>query len=140
MTAYLDATDANAVALFSRGIDGPITMLNLLRFRKVADYSGFPQLAPAQPISGREAYDRYIEHTLPFLTATGGELIYIGEGGDYFVGPEGEGWDLAMLVRQASLESFIAFATDEAYLAGAGHRTAAAQDSRILPLQDLAES
>jgi hypothetical protein len=102
MTAYLDATDANAVALFTRGIEGPITMLNLLRFREVADYSGFPQLAPANPISGREAYDRYIEHTLPFLTASGGELVYIGEGGNYFVGPEQQGWDLAMLVRQQS--------------------------------------
>lgn len=136
MTVYLDPTDATAVALFGRQIDGPLTMLNLLRLRDTADYADFPELAPAAPISGREAYDRYIAHTLPYLEATGGELLYLGDGGEYFIGPEGEGWDIAMLVRQASVDDFIAFATNEEYLAGVGHRTAAVWDSRILPLTD----
>ena len=124
------------MALFGRQIDGPLTMLNLLRLRDTADYADFPELAPAAPISGREAYDRYIAHTLPYLEATGGELLYLGDGGEYFIGPEGEGWDIAMLVRQASVDDFIAFATNEEYLAGVGHRTAAVWDSRILPLTD----
>ena len=38
-----------------------------------------------------------------------------------------------MLVRQASLQAFFAFASDEGYLAGIGHRTAALEDSRLLP-------
>jgi hypothetical protein len=45
----------------------------------------------------------------------------------------------AMLVRQSSIASFFAFASDEAYLAGIGHRVAAVRDSRILPLLDIAE-
>ncbi len=133
---YLDPTDATAVALFGRNIEGALTMLNLLRLRETADYSDFPELAPATPISGRRAYELYMDHTLPFLHASGGQLIYIGDGGDYFIGPEGKGWDLAMLVRQNSVEDFIAFASNEAYLAGVGHRTAAVRDSRILPLSD----
>ena len=134
---YLDPTDANAVALFQRGITGEIVMLNLLRLREEADYSQLPELAPTKPISGREAYDAYIQHTLPFLQATGGDLLYLGKGGDYFIGPEHQGWDLAMLVRQNSLDDFIAFASDEAYQKGIGHRTAAVYDSRILPLETL---
>lgn len=39
-----------------------------------------------------------------------------------------------MLVRQKSLPDFMAFAENEAYLAGMGHRTAALVDSRLLPL------
>jgi hypothetical protein len=39
-----------------------------------------------------------------------------------------------MLVRQASLDSFVAFASNPAYLEGLGHRTAAIVDSRLLPL------
>jgi hypothetical protein len=39
-----------------------------------------------------------------------------------------------MLVRQASLREFFAFAGDEGYLAGIGHRTAALEDSRLLPI------
>jgi hypothetical protein len=41
---------------------------------------------------------------------------------------------MAMLVRQHSLASFMRFASDQAYLAGMGHRTAALEDSRLLPL------
>jgi uncharacterized protein (DUF1330 family) len=134
---YLDPSDANAVALFSRGITGELVMLNLLRFREVADYSEFPDLAPASPISGRAAYDRYIAHTLPFLEASGGKLLYLGEGGNYLIGPPDKGWDVAMLVQQRSVESFMEFASNEDYLAGIGHRVAAVRDSRILPLTEF---
>ena len=62
----------------------------------------------------------------------------MGAGGPFFIGPGEERWDRAMLVRQASVESFIAFAGNEAYLSGAiGHRTAALEDSRLLPLTQL---
>jgi hypothetical protein len=111
-------------------------MLNLLKFRETADYSQHPGLAPATPITGRQAYERYVRHTLPYLEESGGELVYLGTGGAYLVGPAGHGWDMAMLVRQRSVESFMAFATNEGYLAGIGHRVAALEDSRILPLED----
>jgi hypothetical protein len=111
-------------------------MLNLLRFRDVADYSRSPQLAPPEPISGREAYDCYVRHTIPFLNASGGSLEFFGTGGHNFVGPADERWDLVMLVRQASVNSFLAFASNEDYLAGIGHRTAALEDSRMLPIVD----
>jgi hypothetical protein len=39
-----------------------------------------------------------------------------------------------MLVRQSSFASFIAFASNQAYLAGIGHRVAALEDSRLLPI------
>ena len=42
---YLDPTDEDARRLFQRGIEGPLLMLNLLRFREIADYSDFPDLA-----------------------------------------------------------------------------------------------
>ena len=109
-------------------------MLNLLRLRDVADYSANPELAPDQPITGAQAYDRYIAHTLPFLTQSGGAVLFLGEGGAFLIGPPGERWDRAMLVRQSSVAAFMAFAADTAYLAGIGHRTAAVEDSRLLPL------
>ena len=134
--SYLQPTDDAVMKFLSRGIVGPVTMLNLLRFRELADYSDHPQLAPAVAISGRAAFALYIEHTIPFLRETGGDLVYLGSGGDYLIGPVEEGWDMAMLVRQRSVEDFLAFASHEAYLAGIGHRTAALSESRILPLLD----
>ena len=55
-TRYLDPTDAAVVRLLGRGISGPVTMLNLLRLRDVADYGDFPELTPTAPISGEAAY------------------------------------------------------------------------------------
>ena len=135
---YLEPTQESGRALMMRQITGGVVMLNLLRFRKVADYSATPHLAPATPISGALAFQRYIDHTLPFLRESGGELLFLGEGGNFLIGPPDERWDMAMLVRQQSIAAFMAFAANEAYLAGMGHRTAAIEDSRLLPLIDAA--
>ncbi len=132
--SFLEPTQEAGRAFMSRGIKGPVVMLNLLRFRDVADYSAAPELAPAQPISGVAAYDLYFSHTLPYLKASGGEVIYYGDGGPFLIGPPTERWDRVMLVRQSSVDAFVAFARDVGYLAGLGHRTAALEDSRLLPL------
>jgi hypothetical protein len=137
MATYLEPTQESGRAFVARAIEGAVVMLNLLRFRDVADYSATPDLAPATPISGAEAYDRYMAHTMPYLMASGGELLFFGEGGAFLIGPEVERWDRALLVRQRSPAAFLAFATDDAYLAGIGHRTAALEDSRLLPLTAL---
>jgi len=136
MTPTLEPTMEAGRALFLRNPQGPLVMLNLLRFRETADYAGHPNLAPPTPITGAEAFERYIAHTLPFLTASGGELLFLGQGGPFLIGPEAERWDCAMLVRQSSLRSFMAFNENPAYLAGLGHRSAALEDSRLLPLTE----
>jgi len=135
--AHLEPTDASAVALFRRNIQGSVLMLNLLRLRDVADYSADPELDPGEPITGAEAFQRYIDHTMPFLRATGGSLRLLAHGGPWFIGPEEERWDLVMLVEQSSVDDFVAFAQNAEYGAGLGHRTAAIIDSRLLPLEHI---
>ncbi|WP_206694710.1 hypothetical protein [Novosphingobium sp. NBM11] len=44
---------------------------------------------------------------------------------------------MAMLVRQSSVAAFLAFAENETYLAGIGHRVAALEDARLLPLEEM---
>jgi hypothetical protein len=78
---------------------------------------------------------RHTTGTSPILfpfRKSGGEILFFGEGGPYLIGPEDEYWDRAMLIQQSSVESFLAFASHTAYLAGLGHRTAALEDSRLL--------
>jgi len=133
---FLTVSNENGAALFARDITGEVVMLNLLRFREVADYSDFPELAPDEPISGRAAYAKYAEHTLPLLEAAGGSLLYSASGGNFLIGPTGKGWDRVLLVRHKSVNAFMSFASDKNYAAGAGHRTAALEDSRLLPLVD----
>jgi hypothetical protein len=136
-TTYLEPTMESGRAFFSRGVTGAVTMLNLMRFRAVADYAASPELAPTAPISGAAAFQKYIDHTLPFLHQSGGELVFLGAGGNFLIGPVEERWDMAMLVRQASADAFLAFNSNQAYLAGLGHRRAALEDSRLLPLTAL---
>ena len=134
--SHLDPTAAAGSAFVMRQLKGSIVMLNLLRFRAIDDDAATPELAPKNSMSGADAFKLYIEHTLPYLRETGGDLIFVGTGGQFLIGPQTERWDLAMLVRQTSVESFLAFASHKAYLAGMGHRTAALEDSRLLPLSE----
>lgn len=116
--AYLEPTQESGRLFVQRGLSGPVVMLNLLKFRDVADYSSHPDLAPAAPISGSQAFDRYVEHTLPFLWESGGDVLFLGEGGSFLIGPTDECWDRIMLIRQASVASFLSFACHAGYLEG----------------------
>jgi uncharacterized protein (DUF1330 family) len=133
---YLSPTQDAGRNFIMRKMEGNIVMLNLLRFREMADYSASPELMPEKPISGKEAYQRYINHTLPFLKESGGDILLMGEGGKYLIGPADERWDAVLLVRQSSVESFLAFESNQEYLKGIGHRTAALEDSRLLPIEE----
>ena len=131
---YLMPTQQTGRKFVMRQIIGNVVMLNLLRFRTIADYSTTPELMPNEPISGKDAYQLYIEHTLPFLIASGGEILFMGDGGAYLIGPTDEHWDAVLLIRQNSVENFLAFESNKEYMKGIGHRTAALEDSRLLPL------
>ncbi|MEL6343425.1 MAG: DUF1330 domain-containing protein, partial [Myxococcota bacterium] len=123
--------------LLSKQLDGPVVMLNLLRFRAQADYQATPNLAPEEPITGRVAYKLYMVHTAPFLAEAGGRVLWAGDGGAPIIGPMDERWDRVLLVEHQSVQAFLSFAQNDAYLAGVGHRTAALADSRLLPLTAL---
>ena len=121
-----------------RGLQGPVIMLNLLRFRETADYSDYPELAPPSPISGREAYRRYVAHTTPFLEKSGGRVLFSGDGGGWLIGPPDEVWDMCVLVEQKDTQTFLAFERDPDFMVGHGHRQAAIADSRLLPISPAA--
>jgi hypothetical protein len=137
LVRHLEPSQRSAKDFIRRGIAGSVIMLNLLRLRVVADYSDSPKLAPESPISGAEAFNLYIVHTLPFLHESGGDLLFLGAGGEFLIDPEHEKWDLVMMVRQSNVQSFLTFATNHDYLTGLGHRTAAIDDSRLLPMTEL---
>jgi len=137
MQTYIEPTEESGRAFFTRGIEGKVIMLNQIRFREMADYSGSPELAPDEPITGQAAYQLYMAHTAPYLEKSGGKLLFFGRGGSFLIGPATERWDAVMLVEQSSTAAFMEFASNPDYLAGVGHRTAALEDSRILPLEEV---
>lgn len=114
---------------------GKIVMLNLLKFKAKADYSNLESLKPAKDISGKEAYQLYMKYTQPILEKFGSKVLFGGNSKDYLIGPETEGWDLVLLVEHESVAKFMEFAQNEDYLKTAGHRMAALEDSRLLPIR-----
>lgn len=134
MSAHLAATRDAGGAFFSAPTAKPVAMLKLLRFRTVADDAAHPQLAPLAPISGEHACRRCVTHTAPFLERAGGEVLSIGHARAFPIGPESERGDAALRVRQRDAQAVLANASDPARMAGIGHRVAALEDSRRLPL------
>jgi uncharacterized protein (DUF1330 family) len=109
--------------------DQPLVMLNLLRYRPVADY---PPGGDFASCSGREAYDRYGRRAIRFVAGVGGAVIWRGEGQASLIGPLTERWDELLLVRYPSKQAFLAMVGDPDYQAAVVHRTAALEDSRLL--------
>lgn len=117
-------------ALKQRADDSnPITMLNLLRYRATADYTGHPQ---ASPCSGKEAYARYAEQAIACVESCGGRVVFAGAAQVMAIGPEDERWDDVLLVEYPSTRTFLDMAVSERYQAFAYHREAAIEDSRLV--------
>ena len=133
MTGYIKPNPEAIAAFLPRKEEGPVTMLNLLRFREEADYSSFQDLAPSEPISGKDAYKLYMKHVQPLLQEAEGEVVFMGKANPALIGPSEESWDLVLLVQYPTVQTFLQFASTPEYLAVVGHRTAALADSRLIP-------
>jgi len=132
---YISPTQEAFTAFAGREIAGSVTMLNLLRFRDTADYSQYPDLAPDEPITGEQAYDLYAALVLPPLSSVGAKPILIGRGGPLLIGPEDARWDRVLIVEYPSVAKFFEMIQNSEYQAISGHRTAALEDSRLLPIE-----
>jgi uncharacterized protein (DUF1330 family) len=89
-----------------KGSDGPIVMVNLLKFKDKAVYKD----GRADDASGREAYDRYAEEMLPFVKAHGGRVIFVGPVKSLVIGNVEETWDAVALVEYPTSEAFVKIA------------------------------
>jgi uncharacterized protein (DUF1330 family) len=121
----IDPSRDQVRALRDHGRDGPVVMLNLLKFHAEARY---PENMGMPPCTGAEAYDRY-QHA--FTVAVGAisqaELLYDGPCEQVFIGmagtPESD-WDKVLLVRYPSRQHFLAMMADAGYRDALVHRYA----------------
>jgi uncharacterized protein (DUF1330 family) len=97
----------NIEALKDMDHQGPIAMLNLMRFRdRSLDGDG----------GGWDAYLRYSALTVPMIKARGGTLLWTGEVKSVALGPQpGNQWDYAALVYYPSVAAFLDMMTSRDY-------------------------
>ncbi len=111
---------------FLRGLpdEGPVVMVNLLRFKpRSADGDG----------SGWDAYRRYSRAIPPLLKGVGGTIIWAGDVEGAAYGDLGaRPWDFVVLVRYPSRAAFLAMVTSPAYAAANTHRQNGVEDHVIL--------
>jgi uncharacterized protein (DUF1330 family) len=93
--------------------DGPVVMLNLLKFKASAsDGSG----------SGAAAYGRYGNAAVAMLEARGAQVLWIGRGEQILIGDPAEDWDQVLLVEYPSRKTFIEMVTTPEYVEAHRHR------------------
>lgn len=81
--------------------DGPIYMVNLMKYHEVAQYT--QDGGVDKPISGREADDRY--NPASILAKIGATIVFVGDVVNNR--PGDEDWDRIAIVRYATRKSFI---------------------------------
>jgi len=98
----------------------PVVMLNLLKFRDVAEYAD----GRSDKISGREAYMRYGAEMQKIVTSKGGRILITADLKDVVIGDVDGLWDEVALVEYPSAADFFAIATSPEVMALAPHREA----------------
>lgn len=133
---YITSTEEAYAAMQALPMDQTIQMLNLVRFKEVADYSPESGFAD-KGWTGEEAYAEYGRNVSPILSASGGEPIYSGTPQLSLIGPEHEKWDAVFIIEYPNVQSFLGFVSDPDYVSHAFHRTAAIADSRLIRMTPL---
>jgi uncharacterized protein (DUF1330 family) len=119
-------------AIFGLPLDRPVLMLNLLRFRRLAEYApGDPEHGAPQ-VSGVAAYARYSQAATPIFERVGGSQFWIGKPELTLIGPADETWDSAFIARYPTAQAFVDMLRDAEYQKATRHRTAAIADSRLV--------
>lgn len=138
MEKFIDANPEAGKEFYQNFHDkGKIVMLNMLKFKEIADYTDHESIKPPGEISGENAYQLYVEGILPELEKAGSRIVYFGKSNSFLIGPSSVKWDAVLLVEHESVAKFMAFAQSPAYLQIAGHRKAGIEDSRLLPTSEI---
>ena len=119
--------------------DGPVVMLNLIRYNEQAQYGDRPNEAPC---SGQEAYlQRYAPAFSQIAAAegvSGVEVLYLGSVAASLAALPDEHWDNIVLVKYPSFAAFQAITESPRYEAEAApHRRAALADWRLFATAPL---
>ncbi len=126
MIQYVDPTKETFAAFRENDREGPIHMLNLVRFREKAAYPD------GRDATGAQAYAAYGNGSYPVFSKLGGRIVWRGDFELMLIGPGEEAWDECFIAEYPSVSAFVEMIRDPVYREAVKHRQAAVLDSRLI--------
>jgi uncharacterized protein (DUF1330 family) len=124
--------------LVERSGGRPIWMLNFLEFAKTAVYADDAQgAAPAEPISGARAYQRYGSGMIGSLAAVGGRVGWSGRTLGQLAGRDDGRWHQVAIAVYPSAAAMMTMLALPKYRAAHVHRAAALARTRLLATEPI---
>ncbi len=102
------------------GPEGPIVMVNLLKFKEKAEYEDGRET----DLSGREAYLLYARSVSKLITEFGGRVLFVGDVTYLMLGKVEDLWDEVALAEYPNRGALVAMASSDAFQKIAVHRKA----------------
>lgn len=136
LACYGDGADGSSPsacqwrALLEAPADGPVTLVNLFKLRRTAQYRAGEDDG-AHAVSGQEAMMRYAAISGPALERAGGRFLVLGPMAGTLIG-ESEDWDAVAVGSYPNRRALLALFNDEAYRDAWRHRRAALDRQRVL--------
>jgi uncharacterized protein (DUF1330 family) len=115
-----------------KGPEGPMVMVNLLKYRKTAAYE-VGHAEAKEGLSGRDAYQRYGMVAMQHVMKRGGSIVWGGPQKFVMIGDaDTNDWDEVVCVRYPSRDAFLNMTQDPDYLAAHYHREAGLERTVLL--------
>ncbi len=111
---WMDGNLAEFASFAKDAEEGPVVMINLLKFKKESDDGEG---------TGAEAYARYARLAAPLVERHGGSMVFSGQTEEHLVGDTDYDWDMVLLVSWPAHQNLLDLAGDEDYEKIAHHRT-----------------
>ena len=118
---------AQFVELASSPDEGPVVMLNLLKFKARAD---------GEAGSGADAYKRYGETAVKMVEEQGGRVLWQGRADQILIGDTEQDWDSVVLVEYPSRKAFIEMVTKPKYEEAHEHREAGLERTVLVAMTE----
>jgi uncharacterized protein (DUF1330 family) len=93
--------------------EGPVVMLNLLKFKERSDDG---------ERSGAAEYGKYTDAVITMVESRGGKMLWLGKADQILIGDPTQDWDAVALVEYPSRKAFIDMATSHEYESAHEHR------------------
>ena len=102
------------------GPEGPIYMVNLLKFKESAEYEDGRET----DLTGYEAYQLYGNEVRKIITGYGGEIMFAADVTFLALGQVEELWDEVAIAKYPNRRALLEMSSSDEWRAAAVHRTA----------------